>query len=289
MRIADYDLTAAIRTPIGVRYEATHRFLPRRAVIELRDARTGTRTEAIRLLKQACLLDALHHPAIPRVFECGMHEGSPWVAFERIEAVPLEVELRAGALDIDDVLEILDGVSGALAHAHPRGVLHRDITPASIHVRAVGRSCPIVLSGWTTACTVDAELRTPVRGPMRFRAPEMLEDDLIDGRADVFSLGAVVKEILAGSGDAHADLAPLLARMTATERFERPTAAEVRAEVRALRAARAAEPAEPAAPPAVETVAVPERTRPLRWTPQVEPAAKPAPTTSRGPRTRPRG
>ena len=75
MRIGDYDLTTAIRTPIGVRYEATHRFLPRRAVIELRDARTGPRAEAVRLLKQACLLDALHHPAIPRVYECGVQGG----------------------------------------------------------------------------------------------------------------------------------------------------------------------------------------------------------------------
>lgn len=283
MRIGDYDLTTAIRTPIGVRYEATHRFLPRRAVIELRDTRTGTRAEAVKLLKQACLLDALHHPAIPRVFECGMLDGSPWVAFERIEAVPLEVEMRAGALDIDDVLDVLDGVSGALAHAHPRGVLHRDITPASILVRAIGRACPVVLIGWSSACTADAELRLPIRGPMRFRAPEVLEDDIVDGRADVFSLGAVAKEVLAGIGDTHEDLAPLLARMTAAERFERPSASEVRAEVRALRAARAALPP-------VNEFAVPERTRPLRWTPQVDgTAAKADETAPRGPRTRPRG
>lgn len=282
MRIGDYDLTTAIRTPIGVRYEATHRFLPRRAVIELRDAKAGVRAEAIRLLKQACLLDALHHPAIPRVYECGVLDGSPWVAFERIDAVPLEVDMHAGALDIDDVLDVIDGVSGALAHAHPRGVLHRDITPASIQVRAVGRACPIVLTGWTSACTIDAELRQPIRGAMRFRAPETLEEDLIDGRADVFSLGAVAKEVLAGIGETHEDLAPLLARMTAVERFERPSAAEVRAEIRALRAARLAAASD-------EPVIPLERTRPLRWTPQVarDPAAEPP--TQTGPRTRPRG
>jgi len=279
MRIGDYDLSTAIRTPVGVRYEATHRLLPRRAVIELREARAGARAEAVRLLKQACLLDALHHPAIPRVFECGTVEGNPWVAFERIDAVPLEVEMRAGALDLDDVLELLDGVAGALAHAHARGVLHRDITPASILVRAIGRAYPVVLSSWTSACTGDAELRMPIRGPMRFRAPEVLEDDTIDGRADVYALGAVVKEVLAGIGDPHADLAPLLARMTAVEKFERPSAAEVRAEVRALRTARIA-----------AEFAVPERTRPLKWTPQVDPApAKPTTALPRGPRTRPRG
>ena len=280
MRIGDYDLSAAIRTPIGVRYEATHRLLPRRAVIELREARAGARAEAIRLLKQACLLDALHHPAIPRVFECGVLGGNPWVAFERVDAVPLEVELRAGALDIDDVLEILDGVAGALAHAHARGVLHRDISPTSILVRAIGRACPVVLASWTSACTHDAELRLPIRGPMRFRAPEVLEDDAIDGRADVFSLGAVMKEVLASIGDPHADLAPLLARMTSVEKVERPSAAEVRMEVRALRAARTAEPA----------AVVPERSRPLRWTPHIEPAAAPSSAPApRGPRTRPRG
>ena len=283
MRIGDYDLTTAIRTPIGVRYEATHRLLPRRAVIELRETRTGARAEAVRLLKQACLLDAVQHPAIPRVFECGMLDGNPWVAFERIDAVPLEVEMRAGALDIDDVLEILEGVAGALAHAHARGVLHRDITPASILVRAIGRPCPVVLSSWTTACTSDAELRMPIRGAMRFRAPEVLEDDLIDGRADVFSLGAVMKEVLAGIGDPHEDLAPLLARMTAVEKVERPSAAEVRAAVRALRATRNTEAA-------VREFAVPERTRPLRWTPQVETKpVSPAEPLVPGPRTRPRG
>ena len=282
MRIGDYDLRTAIRTPHGMRYEATHRFLPRRAVIEVSGTRTGARAEAVRLLKQACLVDALHHPAIPRVYECGTHDGQPWVAFERVEGVPLAVELRAGALDLDDLLEILDGVAGALAHAHLRGVLHRDITPASILVRAIGRACPVVLGDWTSACTFDTELRVPLRGAERFRAPEIVEDDVLDGRADVFALGTVAREALAAIGDPHHDeLSALLARMTATERFERPSAAEVRAEVRMFRSARLVDHAEP--------VVAQERTRKLRWTPQIPTEPVTSPPLPPRTRTRPRG
>ena len=105
-RIGDYEVRQTSVVAGMVRYEATHIVLPRRAVIEILDPATP-RTFAVRMLRHACILEALHHPGIPRVFECGMLDGRPWVAYERIDGPTLESDLGSRRLQLSEVLDSL--------------------------------------------------------------------------------------------------------------------------------------------------------------------------------------
>ncbi|HEY5927141.1 MAG TPA: protein kinase [Kofleriaceae bacterium] len=234
-KIGDYDVRPSSIDAGVVRYEATHVLLPRRATIERVEA-SAPRSAAIRMMRHACILEALHHSGVPRVYECGRVDGLPWVAFERIDGAALETELRSRRLDGPEVLDLIVDVAAILTDAHARGVLHRDITP-SVIIRTANREHPVVLAGWDSACTLDTELATPLKGSPRYRAPELIHDLPADGRVDVFALGMVCYEALTGElpllsyapEDAAepTTLATLIRAMLSDDPVKRPTAAEV--------------------------------------------------------------
>ncbi len=234
--IGDYEARALDASGGVVRYAATHVVLPRRAIIEL-VADAAPRCAAVRLLRHACILEALRDAAVPRVFECGRLDGQPWVALEAPEGVLLETDLESRALDVAELLDILEQVGVTLCHAHARGVLHRDVSPAAI-VREPTRN-RILLSGWGNACTLDAELVPAPRSATRFHPPEPKP-----GRAaDIYALGMTGLQALAGPDPTLSTqprvpktLTVLLAAMVSDDPVKRPSAAEVVAAVRALRA-----------------------------------------------------
>jgi eukaryotic-like serine/threonine-protein kinase len=236
-RIGDYDVHEVSAAAGLARYDGTHVVLPRKAIVEVADA--AARAAAVRLLRQACLLEAMDHRGIPRVFECGMIDGAPWVAFEAMHGVALADVMQHHRLTPDDVLDLLSGVSTILAHAHARGVLHRDITPAVI-ARDRDRGM-WVLGGWDSACTLDAELAPPPHGGARYHAPELEDVRSPDPRSDVFALAMVAHEALTGEvASLPADparlpppLGMLLATMLAPNAAARPHAVEVCAQIRA--------------------------------------------------------
>jgi serine/threonine protein kinase len=240
-RIGDYEVRQTSVVAGMVRYEATHIVLPRRAVIEILDPATP-RTFAVRMLRHACILEALHHPGIPRVFECGMLDGRPWVAFERTDGPTLESDLGSRRLQLSEVLDLTEQVAAILTHAHARGVLHRDITPSAI-IRDIRRGDTLLLDHWANACTLDTELASPLKGNNRYRAPELIHDRPTDGRADVYALGSILYQALIGDPGWQANdlrthpasLRTLIAAMINDEVMLRPTAAEVVASVRAIR------------------------------------------------------
>ena len=243
-KIGDYEVRPSSIDSGVVRYEATHVLLPRRAIIETVEA-SAARSASIRMMRHACILEALHHSGVPRIFECGRIDGRPWVAFEKIDGVSLETELRSRRLAASEVLELIASVAAILTDAHARGVLHRDITP-SVIIRAANREHPVVLQGWDNACTLDTELATPLKGSTRYRAPELIHGLPFDGRADVFALGMIGYEALTGelpllsyapeAGAEPTSLPTLIRAMLNDDQVMRPSAAAVCAMVRAIRA-----------------------------------------------------
>lgn len=208
--IGDYQVRVLDRVGAVVRYAATHIVLPRRAVVELLES-DAPRVDALRLMRRACILEALQHPAVPRIFECGRLEGRPWIAISDEDGPTLHDELQQGRLEVREVLTLLVEVAALLAHAHARGVLHGDITPSAI-VRA-----PLSLLRWENAHLHDTELMS----------------DAIDGRQDVFDLGKTISAAL--RPDVPEALKRLLGRMLAVDPGARPTASEVVDAARALR------------------------------------------------------
>lgn len=244
VRIADYWLHEELPARSSeIAYRATHRVLPRVARMAiLNPAFIGFRHAEVQLMREACVLEMLHHSGIPRVFECGVLDRRPWVATEHVAGASIEAATVERPLAIRDALAVLRDAAAILAHAHHRGIVHRDITPRSI-VRCVLRGFPVCVIGWGDAAVHDHALPRPEDPDARFyRAPEIAGGDRGTRAGDVFALGAVMFEAatlvlpepLQRFPGMPAALHHLLAAMLSPVAVERPSADAVHAEATRL-------------------------------------------------------
>lgn len=226
-RLGDYVIDGELAGSWNLEaYAATHVVLPRRAKLIVLDASLADHTPAaVQLMREACLLDAMAHPGVPRVFGCGVIGTTrrPWIACELVEGTALSDLLAPGrALPVHEVLQLLRDVAEVLEHAHRRGVVHRNLRP-EVLLRTRGRAFPICVTGWSDARIHDDKA------------------ELVDCRADVLALGAVAFTALTGvrpsdelsaaerCPGAPSKLARLIDRMLSEEPEARPSCAEVRA------------------------------------------------------------
>jgi tRNA A-37 threonylcarbamoyl transferase component Bud32 len=187
MRVGDYTVERELADGV---YEATHLLLPRRVVLRV----VGPdRAGALQVMREACILEALRHPGVPRMFECGRSGDRTWIAVERIEGD------HPARLGIDAVIALVRDLAGILDHAHARGVTHGNVCRETIVLRASG-PCLIAWGG--------ARL-----------APHYA--------SDVLALGELASALT--TDPAPAAFGELLAEMCAADPRRRPTAAEVAA------------------------------------------------------------
>jgi serine/threonine protein kinase len=249
-------------------------------MIEVLDSPTAGRSAAVQMMREACILEGLRHAGTPRVYECGvLPDRRPWVAVELVTGTTLTEELQRGPLGVDEVIELLECVAEILAHAHKRGVLHRDVVPDAIVRGGTERGFPLSLSGWRSARPLDTELAPSLPGANHYRAPELSRGDEIDGRADVFALGMIAYEALTGEiaslplewcAPGPAELAMLIDRMLSEDRFRRPSASEVCAAARAIREDLAEGAVTPEVVVQLSDVSRAKRRTKPRWTPQID-------------------
>jgi serine/threonine-protein kinase len=273
----------------GTSYQAVHVVLPRRAVLKI----STLPALAKQLLREACILEALRHPGAPQVYESGLlPDRRPWFAVESVCGITLADRVAQGTLGALETTTLVRDVANVLEHAHRRGVVHRGLRPDRI-VLAVHRRFPICIPDWSCARTHDAAHaipHLPSADAQQFLAPEQLRGDTVDDRADVYALGLIAYFALTGvhpfaSLDARrptrdvvpnapTELATMIDAMLALDRFDRPSAAEVRSDLDWLASALSSDAA-PAAPiedielvdtDGVPAVAMP-RIRKPRWTP----------------------
>ena len=180
----------------GVVFVAWHPEYDRTAAVKLFTAAPKGVSGAIaRLKRDAQAAGALGHPNIAAVLGVGDHEGWPWVATEFVPGVSLGQVLRGRALlPIERVLDVWRQMCEGLAHAHREGVLHLDLKPSDVRLAPTGEVKLVDFGSWHLKA-----LEQGVAGDagLHYRAPELLTGRKPDHRADIFSVGAIVYELVA--------------------------------------------------------------------------------------------
>ena len=209
-RIAGYTIQRMLGSGgMGEVYLAQHPRLPRRDALKV--LRTDISSDAdfvARFNREADLAASLWHPHIVGIHDRGRHRGRLWISMDFVDGTDVSRLLQRYpiGMPVDDVIEIVTAVAGALDYAHARGLLHRDVKPANILVAdvddgerrvllsdfGVARDLADDTSGGLTATNMTV-------GTAAYAAPEQLMGLDVDGRTDQYSLAVTAFHMLTGA------------------------------------------------------------------------------------------
>ena len=192
-------------------------------VYRARDTRLG-RDVAIKVLPEALANDAdrlrrfeqeartiaaLNHPNILGIHDIGAHDGAPFLVSEFLDGQTLREKLESGPLPVRRAIEYALGIAQGLAAAHEKGIVHRDLKPENVFVTRDGRVKTLDFGlaklvrpeeSHETVVTLTSPATLPgmVMGTVGYMSPEQVRGEPSDARADIFSFGAVLYEMLTG-------------------------------------------------------------------------------------------
>jgi len=189
------------RGAMGIVYEAADDLLGRPVAIKTINMSADLSERAdheARFLQEARAAGGLSHPNVVTVYDVGRENDLLYMAMELLDGEELRDVLARGELPLATAVDIAAQVAEGLAFAHERGVIHRDIKPSNIMVLP-GGAVKIMDFGIARIRTSDVKTQTGLRlGSPRYMAPEQLLGQGVDRRADLFALGVVLYEMLAG-------------------------------------------------------------------------------------------
>jgi len=162
-----------------------------------------------RLLREARAVASLNHPNICTVHEVSEAQGQAYIVMELVEGEPLNTRLDRGPLAADEELRYGLQLADALAHAHARGVMHRDFKSANIVITPEGRAKVLdfglakrLIGVELPPATTESQVLTKpgvLVGTLAYMAPEQLRGQPAEAHSDVWALGVVLYEMAAGT------------------------------------------------------------------------------------------
>ena len=210
-RVGSYHITALLGAGgMGEVYRAHDDRLDRDVALKLLPSTWfADETARARLLREARAAAGLNHPNICTIHEVGEAGGQPYIAMEYVPGEPLNAVLARGRMPLDSTLRYAGQMADALAHAHERGVIHRDLKSANIVITPEGR-VKILDFGVAKRLPIGegAEMMTKsgleltqegtIVGTLPYMAPEQLRGQPADTRSDIWAMGVVIYEMASG-------------------------------------------------------------------------------------------
>jgi serine/threonine protein kinase len=213
IRLGPYEILAALGAGgMGEVYRARDTWLERTVAIKILPAHlSNDPARKQRFEREAKTISSLNHPHICVLHDVGHQDDIEYLVMECVEGETLAKRLEKGALPLDQTLKLGTQITDALDKAHRSGIIHRDLKPGNIMLTAMGAklldfglakpAAPSANAATLTAASTEA---TPVTqqgtivGTFQYMSPEQVEGKELDGRSDIFSLGAVLYEMVTG-------------------------------------------------------------------------------------------
>ncbi len=200
-KIGKYDVEERVgEGAMGVVYRAVDPVLKRRVAIKvMSDAFAQNDDLRERFLREAQAAGSLQHPNVITIYDFGDVDGHPYIAMEFVEGQDVaELIAHQVPLSVVDKLDLAIGVLQGLAYAHKRGIVHRDIKPANIRIDDEGKA-RIMDFGVAHLASSNMTKSGVMLGTPSYMAPEQIVGGKVGPQTDVFSVGAVLYELLTGA------------------------------------------------------------------------------------------
>ncbi|HYM09404.1 MAG TPA: protein kinase [Bryobacterales bacterium] len=211
-RLGPYEILGSIGAGgMGEVYKARDPRIGREVAIKILPAALAADADRLRRFEQEVqAVGALNHPNILTIYDVGTHDGAPYIVSELLEGETLRERLSGGPLPQRRAIEYAAAIARGLAAAHEKGIVHRDLKPENLFLTKDGRVkildfglaklTHVDLAATATNAPTMAQPTEPgvVLGTVGYMSPEQVRGKPTDPRADLFSFGAILYEMLAG-------------------------------------------------------------------------------------------
>src|SRR5467141_2930601 len=211
-KLGPYEIAAPLGAGgMGEVYRARDTRLERTVAIKILPAQfSSDPVRKQRFEREAKTISSLNHPHICTLHDIGHQDGIDYLVMECVEGETLAKRLEKGPLPLDQVLKFGAQIADALDKAHRSGIVHRDLKPGNIMLTPAGAklldfglakpALPLATAATLTAAAKQSPVteQGTIIGTFQFMSPEQVEGKEVDGRSDIFSLGAVLYEMLTG-------------------------------------------------------------------------------------------
>ena len=206
-RIGKYTIIRPLgKGAMGMVYLANDALLERDVALKVMVAQIADDAELKqRFEREAKAVAKLTHPNVVTVFDLGYHDGSPYIAMEYLEGLDLQKTMRQPPpMTLEKKVAIIIQVLAGLGRAHQVGIIHRDIKPANVFILRDG-NVKIMDFGVARLTTASMTGTGNIVGTADYMSPEQVKGAKVDGRSDLFSVGCLLYELLAGRRPFHSE------------------------------------------------------------------------------------